>query len=1004
MPPQHPRRSAQDPSSGLLSSVFTFVSRELGSFVNNATGKSPEEDDEDDEEIDQPEASTSRVTLSDRRSGRTREARTGKVVRHVGRRTAREERLEDVKAVSRRSRSSSRRHSPYSSESDFSIRKRARSETLVPRTSRFGRRRPVRLSEDEEEEELSGSEHSRSASPKPPAVHPLRRERSVVMPGSLFDRSSSLEPSPEPDWERVRFVRFASDTVGPPAIKSPGLPTRSTRYPEESEPRPSHHRRNASPMASRRAHESSIVESSPENDRRRRYSSPEDSPALSRNGEVFDASRPLSEDDRSDSFVVSPRSPVKVQNRPTVDKGKGKERQTYEDKVDLQRGSVHSPSQVPSGDVSYETRMRGKENELLTAKQKEKERDVHESGDNDERQRDKERIQALEEELKKLREELAKRPAMTQPFFIPPPPPPPPPPAGFSSRSEAGQPKLSFMDARASLKHTATPNEKPINPAAYGGASKRKGQPTINVGADKMAAFLTEMKTHRLRRVGATSGSSCVTPAPPSQPAMRVREVGDIGNRSEVMLRPREVMETGNRSEVLFRPSGEDRSFVAPHSRRRSNSIGEKVSSIEAQSQMQTGVKRKRPGDADVEPESSLPLKRRAMDPPLNISTDSSSLASNSVSSSSSGESRIAHLSSSNSALAFARSFPPPPSDSSSTSRILSSTRTETDLTTPSLCSDNEQENGNYEDRPPATPPQSSFAIPQSKNIGVDVPKKSSFKVSRPHEGSLEHDDREMEGYAFERYRDRNRSISSTREVSQDPGAFSRRPQTSPKLLDSPRRPRPPARPKGSRDTLRPVEGGDDDDLLSLSYPMTAMVRPSQFQSIEGSRVRAPDPKESPPLRLPARPPAGTFKLTKLKEMPRSRLPIRQATTSQKVRRPATRESSHASSSTSTSKRRDTLDAEMRRADESFEIDVYGNDNDDDGVELESGTFAAVGTRSRKEGFLAHGGAGGIPVMMGPGNIDGLDDESESDEPRPPSRRTRRRQMGGVGGRSSIGS
>ena len=71
-----------------------------------------------------------------------------------------------------------------------------------------------------------------------------------------------------------------------------------------------------------------------------------------------------------------------------------------------------------------------------------------------------------------------------------------------------------------------------------------------------MAAFLTEMKTHRLRKVGNAdeSSASAVPSSSRSQPAVRVREVGDVGNRSEVVLRPREIEDVGNRSEVLPRP------------------------------------------------------------------------------------------------------------------------------------------------------------------------------------------------------------------------------------------------------------------------------------------------------------------------------------------------------------------------------------------------------------------------------------------------------------------
>lgn len=155
-----------------------------------------------------------------------------------------------------------------------------------------------------------------------------------------------------------------------------------------------------------------------------------------------------------------------------------------------------------------------------------------------------------------------------------------------------------FADTRASLRHTATPIEKPINPAAYGGAaSKRKGQPTINVGADKMAAFLTEMKTHRLRKVGSRDGSF-VVPALPSRPAERAREVGDIGNKSEVLSRPR-ADDVGNRSEALLRPN---RSFGVPLPRQKIVPDDDRA----VLTQAQAGIKRKRAEDLAGEPQSSL--------------------------------------------------------------------------------------------------------------------------------------------------------------------------------------------------------------------------------------------------------------------------------------------------------------------------------------------------------------------------------------------------------------
>lgn len=57
---------------------------------------------------------------------------------------------------------------------------------------------------------------------------------------------------------------------------------------------------------------------------------------------------------------------------------------------------------------------------------------------------------------------------------------------------------LSFSDVRAHLRHAGTPVEAPINSSF---TAKRVGQPTIGVPADKMAAFLKEMKSVRLRKV-----------------------------------------------------------------------------------------------------------------------------------------------------------------------------------------------------------------------------------------------------------------------------------------------------------------------------------------------------------------------------------------------------------------------------------------------------------------------------------------------------------------------
>ncbi|KII89628.1 hypothetical protein PLICRDRAFT_52794 [Plicaturopsis crispa FD-325 SS-3] len=61
-------------------------------------------------------------------------------------------------------------------------------------------------------------------------------------------------------------------------------------------------------------------------------------------------------------------------------------------------------------------------------------------------------------------------------------------------------------------------------------------------------------------------------------------------------------------------------------------------------------------------------------------------------------------------------------------------------------------------------------------------------------------------------------------------------------------------------------------------------------------------------------------------------------------------------------KRRLTLDEELRDAD------------------LDSGVLTGVGTRSKHKGFLAHGGAGGAPVFMGVGYVEGAEEDDEYDD------------------------
>lgn len=53
---------------------------------------------------------------------------------------------------------------------------------------------------------------------------------------------------------------------------------------------------------------------------------------------------------------------------------------------------------------------------------------------------------------------------------------------------------------------------------------------------------------------------------------------------------------------------------------------------------------------------------------------------------------------------------------------------------------------------------------------------------------------------------------------------------------------------------------------------------------------------------------------------------------------------------------------------------------EDDEDDLDSGVLVGVGTRSKTRGFLARGGAGGPPVFMGVGYVEGTEDDEEEDE------------------------
>lgn len=320
-------------------------------------------------------------------------------------------------------------------------------------------------------------------------------------------------------------------------------------------------------------------------------------------------------------------------------------------------------------------------------------------------------------------------------------------------------------------------------------------------------------------------------------------------------------------------------------------------------------------------------------------------------------------------------------SSSSVTDSILSQSRwssamskSGTDITTPSLCSDTEQgDEPSLEDRPPATPPL-SHSHSRSRSISVDsfqVQGREKSRRNRILNDSIH--SRKAQARDETRIMAVEQTISESAPRSQDESSFLRisrdvfasRPPSSPMPVDSPKKPRPPARTK-----VKPTQhlyeelAEEEEDPLALSFRA-----PSREISVHQDEL----PNEPLPNRH------GLFQSTRLSS---------KATRSS---RNSVRDGKNPSSAMEL--RRDTLDAELRRVDSTyseyeheFVEDIFGV-----GVQAEDGTLTGVGTRATNEGFIAHGGAGGVPVVMGPRNEERPDVEDPEDLPKRPSNRGKRK-------------
>jgi hypothetical protein len=252
----------------------------------------------------------------------------------------------------------------------------------------------------------------------------------------------------------------------------------------------------------------------------------------------------------------------------------------------------------------------------------------------------------------------------------------------------------------------------------------------------------------------------------------------------------------------------------------------------------------------------------------------------------------------------------------------------DTDLTTPSLCSDDEglPDDITPEEILPPTPPirpqiirKAQPRVEPQQVLDVDMEPSPPSKASSRRLGEI---------------------------------LMAKRPPVSPIPAHTSRKPRPPARSPKKAPIAMPVAEDSEEDPLSLSYspppPSTVFLTPDPE-----SHMRSP-----PSSREVSIPPSSY-----VSESGKSRGGSLASTSRTSQMR---------------ARRRGTLDEELQDATE-------------ESSDLENGVLMGVGTRSRKRGFLARGGAGGEPVFMGVGYVEGAEEDGMDVRDRPARRRGRRR-------------
>lgn len=265
---------------------------------------------------------------------------------------------------------------------------------------------------------------------------------------------------------------------------------------------------------------------------------------------------------------------------------------------------------------------------------------------------------------------------------------------------------------------------------------------------------------------------------------------------------------------------------------------------------------------------------------------------------------------------------------------------TDTDLTTPSLCSDNEND-GDAEvvllPTPPRRPPTPPRRFKRQSNEARTA---RSPDVDRlPEIIDIIDVDAQPEAQSPVSLRVvQNRAIigsppARTAQLSSSDHAFAKRPPTSPLPKATPKKPLPPARIR-QRPVAQSSQAHDvNNSNITASIPKASTSRYNPLSSIPVAS-RKKKAKNSP--RSSKSHPKEVFSIQLLDYEP---------------------DSAH-------TRRRRTLDDELRRAG-----DHLWQDQSD---EMESGLLVATGSMDNNGGFLARGGGAGSPVFMGSGYVQGF--------------------------------